>query len=325
MKAVLICPNSKLRNSFEQAVSGCANVQISKTYDAYPSVDALRRAILAWAPEVYFLDIENPKAAEALATAMEKEFPSVQGIALHSSQAAPVFRRVLQLRMRELLSPPFSKADLRRVFDQLQEHLESHPASVGSTDCCFAFIPAKAGVGASTIAANATWAFSKSPDARVLLADLDSSSGVTGFMFNAEHEYGLKDIAKRGKELDSEYWERTVTKVGNIDLLLSNAPGVEQPITNGQIAHLIDFARRNYSIINADLSDALDETSLAVLRESNPDLSGDHARSGCVKAGWGCPFSQPSPATTLMFGSPYAPANLRRAWSRAFANSRNWP
>ena len=264
-----MCTNAKLRSSFERAVSDFTDVHFSKTYDSYPSVDVLRRAILAWAPEVYFLDIENAQAAETIAGVMEKEFPGVQGVALHSSQAAPVFRRVLQLRMKELLSAPFNRSELRRVVGQLEEHLESHPANIGSTDRFFAYMPAKPGVGASTIAANATWAFSKAPDARVLLADLDASSGVTGFLFNTESEHGLMDLAKRGTELDSDSWERIVAKVGNIDLLLSKAPTTEPPLSSGQIAHMVDFARRNYSVINADLSDALDETSLAVLREAN--------------------------------------------------------
>src|SRR2546421_10864782 len=103
MKAVLICTNDKLRSAFETAVSDFTNVLFTKTYETYPPLDVLRRGILAWAPDVYFLDIENAKAAEAIAGAMEKEFPGIQGVALHTSQAGPVYRRVLQLRMKELL------------------------------------------------------------------------------------------------------------------------------------------------------------------------------------------------------------------------------
>src|SRR5947207_1394972 len=91
----------------------------------------------------------------------------------------------------------------------------------------------------------------------------------SSFMFNTEKEYGVMDLVNRGSEQDSDSWERTVARLGNIDLLLSKAPLLERPLASGHVAQLIDFARRNYGIINADLSDALDEASLAVLREAN--------------------------------------------------------
>ena len=38
------------------------------------------------------------------------------------------------------------------------------------------------------------------------------------------------------------------------------------------MAQLIEFTRRNYNIVNADLPDTFDETTLAVLRDANKIL-----------------------------------------------------
>jgi pilus assembly protein CpaE len=103
----------------------------------------------------------------------------------------------------------------------------------------------------------------------VLLADFDISSGMAGFMFNAEHDYSINDAAVRNKELDDETWQRLVKKVGNVDLLLSDAPRVDGRITPEQIAPILDFARKSYSVIGADVSDTFDDRSMAVLREAN--------------------------------------------------------
>jgi Flp pilus assembly CpaE family ATPase len=269
MRALLISPNDALRSGFMEAVTPFRRIALSKALDVYPPADALNRIVRAWAPEVVFLDIEDPGAAEVVSRQLESEFPTIQRVALHRSQEPAVFRRVLQLQMRELLTPPFEHDELSRVFGQLEKHFERHPAIIGSTDRFFAFMPAKAGVGASTIAANVTWAFSKSAGAKVLLADFDISSGVTGFMFDTQHDYCLSDAAMRSHELDDQSWKNIVKRVDDVDLLLSGAPRLGEPIPSLQVSHLIEFARRNYGVVNADLPDTLDETTVAVLRDAN--------------------------------------------------------
>jgi pilus assembly protein CpaE len=133
----------------------------------------------------------------------------------------------------------------------------------------FAFVPAKPGAGASTIAANTTWAFSRMQKPQVLLADFDLSSGIAGFLFKTEHEHQITDALSRSHELDDEGWQRLVKKLGNIDLLPSGAPCIAESITGGQVHRLVEFIRRNYDLSSADCSDTLDDVSLAVLRDAD--------------------------------------------------------
>jgi pilus assembly protein CpaE len=269
MRAILICPHGELRRQFEEAVAADSMVHVSRSLDNYPTKDDLRRLVRAWAPEIVFLNIESEAMAAVIAAQLEAEFPAIQRVALHSSQNASVFRMVLRLHMSQLLASPFDRSETIQVLDQIQQDLEARPATINSTDRFFAFMPAKAGVGASTIAANATWAFSQPKDTAVLLADFDMHSGVTGFMFDKEADHKLVDIPALGKAVDEEAWRRIVVSVGNIDLLLSGAPHVGEGLSQAQIAQLIVFARLNYNIVSADLPDTFDETTLAVLRESN--------------------------------------------------------
>ncbi len=269
MRAILICPSEELKERFTGAVARHPNVAILKILDAYPSREHLRRVVCASVPEIVFLDIENAPAAEAVARQLEKDYPAIQRVALHPLQDPSIFRRALQLRMQELLSPPFDPTETELIFHRLHEELVAHPATIGPTKHLFAFLPSKAGSGASTIAANASWAFGQVPGNRVLLADFDTSSGVIGFLFNAEHGYSLIDAAAHEREFDDETWNRIVRRIGNIDLLLSGAPHIGEAISNRQLARLLEFSRRNYDTIGVDLSDTLNETSLAVLREAN--------------------------------------------------------
>jgi len=269
MRAILICRPGQLRKEFEQAVAPHQILQISRTADEYPSPQDLRRLVRAWAPEIVFLDIENIDMAELVARQLEAEFPAIQRVAIHSSQNVTVLRQVLQLHMSQLLSSPFERAEVGQVLDQLERDLEVRPVVIDSTDRFFAFMPAKAGVGASTIAANATWAFSQIPNTSVLLADFDMASGVTEFMFDVTHDFNLADATAHGKTLDDESWRSLIKRVGNTDLLLSGAPRVGEGIPRVQVAQLVEFARRNYNVVNVDLPDTFDETTLALLGDAN--------------------------------------------------------
>src|ERR1051326_4626491 len=101
MRAILICPNEELRTEFEQAVAPHWMLQVSRTLNAYPSPDELRRGARAGAPEIVFLDIDNSAMAEVISRQLEAEFPAVQRVAIHPSQDISILRRVLQLHMTQ--------------------------------------------------------------------------------------------------------------------------------------------------------------------------------------------------------------------------------
>ena len=240
-----------------------------KTLDAYPGEESFRQLVKVWAPDVIFMSMEDGDAARLISKQMDAEFASILRVGLSSSEEPSVFRMALQLRMAGLLVPPFQEEQVKEMLQSLLDHLEAHPSSTGTPGKVYSFLPAKGGVGASTIAANAVRAFAQAPAAKVLLADFDISSGVTDFAFNAEHGYSINDAAKRKEEMDDEAWQRLVKNVGQVDLLLSGAPILDEGISASKISPILDFARRTYTVIGADLPDSLDDRAMVVLREAN--------------------------------------------------------
>jgi pilus assembly protein CpaE len=268
MLAIVICPNAELRTSFEKMARSNPALWIAQSLDYYPDADQLKRVMRRWAPKLIFMSMENVDAVIEIGRQLEADFGSVQRVALSRAEEPAVLRLALQLRMAEMLVSPFPEPHFQQVLMRLANHLKLHPVSEGNSGQVYAFMPAKGGVGASTIASNAVRAMAQVAGSHVLLADFDISSGMAGFMFNAEHDYSINDAAVRNKELDGT-WQRLVKKVGNVDLLLSDAPRVDGRITPEQIAPILDFARKSYSVIGADVSDTFDDRSMAVLREAN--------------------------------------------------------
>ena len=270
MRVLLVSPSSSERIAFESAVEACRDcVTLSRVHDHYPDPEVLLRSIRAWAPEAIVLSLDQPEKAEALSQRVLQEFEGIHLIGIHGSQEPEIFRRALRMRMRELITPPFDPRHLTRLADLISEELKKNPVEIGTTNHFYAFLPAKSGVGTSTIAANTAWAISKMPDVRALLADFDLYSGIAGFLFNVEHPYSINDAVNHSNGLDDDSWQKLVRPAGKIDLLLSGAPRLPDHQGLKKVANLIDFARRMYSTIIADLPDSLEGYSLDVLREAN--------------------------------------------------------
>ena len=269
MRAILICPDESLKKQFEGAIAEHRGLSLSKVLTEYPASDVLRRVARAWAPQIVFIGLQESDACEEVSRQFEAEFPWIQRIGLHLSQDPSTFKIALRLRMHEAFVAPFNRQEIGDALASTSNFLAANPSLVPPANRMFAFVPAKPGAGASTIAANTTWAFSRMQKSQVLLADFDLSSGIAGFLFKAEHEHQITDALSRSHDLDDEGWQRLVKKLGSIDLLPSGAPCLAESITGGQVHRLIEFIRRNYDISSADCSDTLDDVSLAVMRDAD--------------------------------------------------------
>ena len=270
MRAILICPDSASTAIFEAAAQGIRNLTVVKHFGAYPASDGFARAVRSWAPEAIFLSLENRDEVSRICAQLDSEFPEVHRVALAPTADPDFFRLALRLKMRELLAQPTERRELARVVDEMESHLDTHPVKITPCDRFYAFMPAKAGVGASTIAAGTGRAIGQLPSVRSLLADFDLNSGILGFLSGVEPEFSLPDALHMSNVLDDQAWGKLIRTVGNTDLLASGAPRVEeQGVKPAEINKLLDYVRRNYDVVTADLPDSFNQLTLAVLNEAN--------------------------------------------------------
>jgi len=221
---------------------------------------------------------------EVLGRQIEAEAPFVQRIAITNNEHPAALRVALRLRMAELLVPPFDSAILRNLIEEVKRHRALRPdGNVRDHHFC-AFLPAKGGVGASTVASTIASSLADLPDTTALLADFDLQSGIQGFLFNTQHDFTMGDAATMSKSLDEDSWQRLIRKSGKLDLLLSGYPcAANEKISGEHATAIVDFAHRNYSVVCADLGGGFDPVSVAVMREASciyvvttPDLAALH-------------------------------------------------
>ncbi len=268
MRAVSIYPDPQGRLELEQALSQRHDVTLCRSFGAFPDSETLSRSLRAWAPTVLFLDITHP-AAEAVNALVNAEFPEIRQVAIHPSQLPEIFRRVLQMGMRELVNPPFKASLFDPAIDRLLVDLEKNPPQQSSKCRVSAFMPAKAGVGKTTIAAHAAWAMAENPEARVLLMDFDRHSGITAFQFNVHPDYTIHDALTNSVDLDEDSWRRLVKHSGNVDLLLSRPGELSDSHTDRYVAPLVRYAQRTDTVVHIELPDTLVPHSVAALHHAD--------------------------------------------------------
>jgi pilus assembly protein CpaE len=121
--------------------------------------------------------------------------------------------------VREFLTEPFEERTVLETLASIKTLLDRRPAAYESTNQIFSFLPAKPGVGASTIAVNVSGALARRGNTRVLLSDFDLSSGMLRFMLKLNNEFAVPNAVERAADIDENLWPQLVTAIHGMDVL----------------------------------------------------------------------------------------------------------
>lgn len=128
----------------------------------------------------------------------------------------------------------------------------------------YAFLPAKPGVGASTVCLNTAGALAKL-SSRVCLLDFDLQCGALDFLLNLQAGFSVRDVAEHAGQLNSSIWERHVTRAGNLEVLRAGRPQPDRPVSADRLRSVAQFASQSYNEVCVDLPAVGDPCALPVL------------------------------------------------------------
>lgn len=268
LRAVIISPNAELADRLASALADTRDVGVVRRLDRYPAEQELPAMIRAHAPQVFFLDVSSLEKALGLAAAVASQAPGAQVLAVDGACDHRTLIELMRAGIREFVAVPEALRDLPDILHRVAGTLERTPAGIPVTDEVIAFLPAKPGVGCSTVALNTSAALANQPDTKVLLADFDLNCGIIDFLLRLDGGHSLVEAAEHAPHLDEELWPKLVSRAGNLDVLPAGPmkPGfrIEPPA----MRYLLDFARRNYDVICADLSGLMERYSVELMQEA---------------------------------------------------------
>jgi len=269
LRTVIIGPDARQAQQLEKTLGALANeLTISRVLPNYPDESELIRTLRTFAPEVIFLSFEKGEFANKVVERVIQEVEGVQFVAYHKDCDAATLREIMRAGVRELVAEPFELSALVESLRNVKTLVEQKPPLYTAKGRIYSFLPAKAGSGATTMALNLSAALSRVANTRVLLSDLDLSSGILRFLLKIRNEHAIMEVLEHMEELDENLWQQLVTTVAKLDVLHSGPLNPNVRVEPQQVHDLAQFWLRNYDVVCVDLSGNMERYSLEILRDS---------------------------------------------------------
>jgi pilus assembly protein CpaE len=268
MRALVISPDQRLSLHFEQVCADLQGLKLMRVVSRYPAQQEFVRLLRIYVPQVIFVSVENIATLADLIDWVKSEAPSVRVIGIHSFCDSQLLLEVMRIGIQEFLYAPFDKALLGSCLARVQSFLSANPVSLRGTELLYSFLPAKPGVGATTLAVNTAVALAKGDDTRVFLGDFDLNCGLIRFMLQLRNTYSVLDASQKAEQIDENLWPQLVTSFGTLDVMHAGALNPQTRLEMVHLRRLLDYLRRAYRVVCADLSGNMEKYSLEIMHES---------------------------------------------------------
>lgn len=219
-------------------------------------------------PEVLLLDLSAVPVE--LGTAIRQiryHVPRIKVVALHSSADPKTILSAMRAGVNEFLHPPLAE-NLQAALEQILKSTDPDLVTVHRGKV-IGFLSAKGGCGATTLACHVATELQRLTRKNVLLADLDLTSGLVGFLMKTPSSYSVLDAIKNIARLDESLWRALIVEhKPNLAVIPSPASYSrwDHP-DEEQLRQVLQFMRTQHDWVVLDLGRSLNSIATAVLDE----------------------------------------------------------
>jgi MinD-like ATPase involved in chromosome partitioning or flagellar assembly len=247
-------------SQLQQLCSLTQDICVSRSLERYPQAHESMRLLNSFEPQLVFVGIDD----EAAARAVEHDIRSIQP----ATAILGVSSRVKSAQAFEIsfggfpVQPiPCSPGEFRAaIIHSLEARSSSKSAAV------FAFLPAKAGSGATTTALFVANILASLARKKVLLLECDLHAGPISMLFNLRPSHSIMDALEDSHRLTDENWSQMVTRTGGFDVLSSVSRLGVRKVSPWSYQRLLSFVRHRYDIVIGDLPEVVDDATEVVAR-----------------------------------------------------------
>ncbi|MGD0436734.1 MAG: hypothetical protein ABSB86_09730 [Bryobacteraceae bacterium] len=284
MTLATVSSDAGFRRDVRAALDG--RLQFETALDLSYEDAARLRAIPSEEKCIVMIDFADPLRALGAARAVQG-LPRFSIVAVGSGGSREELLELMQAGICDVV-PNFTYREVWQAVNRAASNLACAGESLADL---YAFVPAKPGCGATTLATNATAAAARLAGEPTLLLDFDLRLGVTSFLLKAEGGHTIVDALAQAGRLDRDLWRTLVSQIGNLHLLGSGPVDFSRPFPAECFTELLNFALRRYSVVAVDLPGSMEDHECeALLRAKKiflvctPDIGALHVARR--KAGW---------------------------------------
>jgi MinD-like ATPase involved in chromosome partitioning or flagellar assembly len=259
LTAMTFAANPDLISFVNRMCCEMQDISIYRSADRYPRAREAMQLLNSFAPQLLFLEIDEEETALALVSDVRSFHPGTTIVGL--SRRRDLSERSTGFGSLQIVHPG---CDLEAFSGAIHRTLDVRSAEKNAS--VFAFLPAKAGSGATTTALFVTNILSQMVHKRVLLLECDLHAGPVSMLYKIRPEYSIMEALEDSHRLTDETWKRLTTRLDGIDLLPSASHlGVRQ-VSSWAYQRLLAFARSRYDLIICDLPEVVNEATEVVVR-----------------------------------------------------------
>jgi pilus assembly protein CpaE len=269
LRALIISNNGRDDREFASVLSEIPELEVARTFDQYPSLEELVRAIRLRSADVCFIDASDFVSASGLVSSLDHLMTGYPVITYSGLPAMDLLPQLMRLGIREHISLPPDAGAVAAAIERVRKRLASRPVAPVRLPDLFTFLPATPGAGASTVAIGASCALAENLGVHTLLMDCDLAAGAVQFLLKLGNCASILDALIQADELDEELWSRMVAHWGKLDILHAGEHHLASQIDFSGLGRLLRVARSLYDVVCVDLASSIDPFSTALMRESH--------------------------------------------------------
>jgi pilus assembly protein CpaE len=261
---VIVGPTQEYTDYLYRQFTTRRDLEVFKILNEYPTLHNLVRLINSYEPEVVFLEIG--KSETAIKTARDIQAAS-QGTAVigFGEEITPERRyEAAQAGVIDIVRIPCSDEALKRAIGRTLE-LERTRAH----ENVIAFLPAKAGSGATTTALNIAASMAHEWNKKVLILESDLHSGLLPVLLKLDPKQSIVDALELSDSLDDKIWEGLVTRAQGLDLLPTPWGKANSHFTPWEYHRLLAFASPRYDFVIVDLPEVVNDCTEAIVTRAS--------------------------------------------------------
>lgn len=235
-------------------------------------------------PDVLIVDLRNQAQFPPAVVALKQQHPATAVLLVLKELDPALMLEAMRAAVNECVVPPISVPELQAVIKRLLK--TAAPSASGDV---FAFIGAKGGVGATTVAVNIATALAKADADSTLLVDLHMACGDAAVFLGDEPRFSIVDAVENVHRLDAAFFRSLVVRSkSGVDLLGASGRPMPGSVDATRIRAVLEFASqtRRYTVLDVPRSDpaVLDSLEVAtqIIIVANQELAAVRSASRMV-------------------------------------------
>lgn len=258
--AVLISCSADRSHVLKTAALETGGLLLLRILERYPVQHQLATVLNTTNPDIILLDLFDADLAlaSAIHVASHGSTAAIIGLLEPGREVRPELETAVPVRI------PFPPEPFQ-IIGAVDEAIHRLRCPVEPN--LLAFLPAKAGSGASTIALNTATALA-ARRRKVLLIEADLRSGILSGMLRTEPQHSIHELLRGADELDKFRVANAIHRAHGVDFLLSRGSFTGPLPSWKDYFHLLEVVRQKYDHIVVDLPELINPATREIVQRS---------------------------------------------------------